>query len=122
MKFGVIGGLSFLIDCGLYLVFTRQLHVFYLTAKVASFSVAATNSFVWNRRWTFRSRSPNRVRQGGQFLLVASTGAALNAGIMYVLHGVSGFDDLLALVVATGIVMFWNFLANRHWTFRDTLA
>ncbi len=120
IKFGIVGFGSFLIDWCIYFTLTRAFSVFYLNAKIVSFCVAAGNSYVWNRRWTFRSREPNHLRQLTQFFLVASIGAALNAGIMYLLHGLLLMPDLLALIVATGIVMFWNFLANRYWTFRRT--
>ena len=118
IKFGVVGFVSFTIDAGFYLLFTRALGVFYIYAKVASFCIAATNSYILNRRWTFRSRNPDRLRQFAQFLVVASTGAAMNAGIMYLLHGRLGIHDMHAFLVAVGVVMFWNFLVNRAWTFR----
>ncbi len=122
IKFGLVGSLSFVVDAGLYLVLTRKAGVFYLYAKLISFCVAAANSYLLNRRWTFRSRDPNRVRQAAQFFAVASVGASLNAGIMYLLHGVAHLHDLMALVLTTGVVMFWNFLANRAWTFRTCLV
>jgi putative flippase GtrA len=122
VKFGVVGFASFLIDYGLYMLFTRVFGVYYLTAKISSFCIAAVNSYLLNRAWTFRSRDPDRLRQGAQFLVVASIGAGLNAGIMYVLHGRLRFNDQIAFVVATGIVMFWNFLVNRAWTFRHRPA
>ncbi|MCJ7751514.1 MAG: GtrA family protein [Armatimonadetes bacterium] len=118
IKFGVVGFISFTIDAGFYLLFTRALGVFYLYAKVASFCIAATNSYILNRRWTFRSTNPDRLRQFAQFLVVASTGAAMNAGIMYILHGRLRIHDMHAFLVAVGVVMFWNFLVNRAWTFR----
>ena len=118
IKFGIVGFVSFTIDAGIYLLLTRALSVFYIYAKVASFCIAATNSYILNRRWTFRSKNPDRLRQFAQFLVVASTGAAMNAGIMYLLHGRLGIHDMHAFLVAVAVVMFWNFLVNRAWTFR----
>ena len=118
IKFGIVGFVSFTIDAGIYLLLTRALGVFYIYAKVTSFCIAATNSYILNRRWTFQSRNPDRLRQFAQFLVVASTGAGMNAGIMYLLHGRLGIHDMHAFLVAVGVVMFWNFLVNRAWTFR----
>jgi dolichol-phosphate mannosyltransferase len=117
IKFGIVGFMSFAIDAGLYLLLTRALGTFYIYAKITSFCIAATNSYILNRRWTFRSTSPDRLRQFAQFLVVATTGAGMNAGIMYLLHGRLRIHDLYAFVVAVGVVMFWNFLVNRAWTF-----
>jgi len=118
VKFGIVGFVSFTIDAGLYLLLTRALGVFYIYAKVTSFCIAAANSYILNRRWTFQSTSPDRLRQFAQFLVVASTGAGMNAGIMYLLHGRLRIHDMHAFLVAVGVVMFWNFLVNRAWTFR----
>lgn len=120
IKFSVVGFVSFVIDSTIYLLLSRWAGIFYLYAKVISFCVAATNSYLWNRRWTFRSRTPQRFRQFTQFFIVAGVGVSLNAGIMYLLHGLLHLHDLIALLIATGTVMFWNFFANRSWTFRQT--
>ena len=45
-------------------------------------------------------------------------GFILNGSCMTLLTQVSTVYDLLAQVVATGVVLIWNFAGNRFWTFR----
>jgi putative flippase GtrA len=52
-----------------------------------------------------------------RFALVHAVGFALNGAIMAVGAKVFGFHYFAAQVAATIIVLFWNFLANRRWTF-----
>jgi putative flippase GtrA len=96
--------------------------IYYLTAKVLSFSVAVINSFVWNRRWTFRSTDPNRNREFTKFLIIALVGLFINALIMYLAVSIFHTRKIVGLIFSTGIVTFWNFLANKFYTFKYSQA
>jgi putative flippase GtrA len=91
-------------------------------------------NFQLNRRWTFpESRSRRASAQLGQFALVSVVGLAISFGVFWsVSHLLDRFWERLiadptlahvisnnfALATAIGVVLFWNFTANRLWTFR----
>ena len=61
-----------------------------------------------------------------QFALVSLIGLALNNAIVLLLEDLLGtligqpnWGYVPAKVIATGVVVFWNYLANRFWTFRN---
>lgn len=94
-----------------------------MLAAVLAFCVAATNNFLWNRRWTFASRDPRRARQGGRFLVVSL--AALGAGLaLLAVLVTSGVPDLAAQAVSVAVATPVGFALNRLWTFapREALA
>ena len=80
------------------------------------FFVAATFSYLANYYWTFKASLPHH-HAIPKFLLVAGTGLGLNAlvfaGVKY------GLDThyFVAQIVATGLVLFWNFGLQRAWSF-----
>lgn len=119
IKFGLVGFLSFLVDAGVYLVLTRYLAVFYLIAKMISFVVAATNSYIFNRTWTFRSKSTQIGREFVKFFFISTIGLGINSLIMFLAVDKIKLNDLLGLIIATAITMFWNFTANKLWVFRE---
>lgn len=119
VKFGIVGLSSTIIDWGIFYLLNHYM-VYYLTAKVMSFSVAVINSFIWNRRWTFRSQDPNRNKEFIKFLLISLVGLTINALIMYVAVSVYGTRKIVGLIFATGITTSWNFLANKFYTFRKS--
>jgi len=119
IKFGLVGVSSTVIDWGIYLILTRFAGIYYLMAKILSFSFAVINSYVWNRRWTFRSNDPQKLRQFIKFLIIALVGVVLNTLIMYIVVDYIHLNDLYGLVISSAIVMFWNFLANKFYTFRE---
>ncbi|MFA6492789.1 MAG: GtrA family protein [Patescibacteria group bacterium] len=122
VKFGLVGVSSTIIDWGIFYFLNLTFGIYYLTAKVLSFSVAVINSFVWNRRWTFRSTDPNRNREFTKFLIIALVGLFINALIMYLAVSIFHTRKIVGLIFSTGIVTFWNFLANKFYTFKYSQA
>ena len=98
-----------------------------LFANSISFTAGLLNNFTWNRLWTFGdSAKVDWRRQLAQFTLVSLVGLALNNLIVLSLEGLFGamlgssqWAYLPAKVIATGMVVFWNYFANRMWTFKN---
>ncbi|MBP9748931.1 GtrA family protein [Patescibacteria group bacterium] len=116
--YGMIGGGSFVLDFFLYLLQTRVFHIYFLVANACSFFIVGTMNFFANRRWTFRHNSRSRLRDYTKFFVIAGVGVVLNTSILGGLVRFFSFHDVVAKIVAAGIVFFWNFGMNRWWTFR----
>lgn len=142
VKFCIVGASSTLIDFTIYLFLIERVHlqdtVGSLTlarplAQAISFLFAVTNGFIWNSRWTFRKVAPaprGHHRRYGKFVLTNVVGLGLNLLILNVvahlappaltallashLHDPAGF---IGKVCATAVVVFWNFMASKYWTF-----
>ncbi len=99
--------------------------------KVISSGTATCNSFIWNRRWTFRIQGRQaRTRQFARFVTVNVIGMLLNSTITTLIvrpflppppHKPHPLLFMGAQAVATLIVLFWNFFANKYWTFKDAM-
>ena len=126
LKFATVGAIGMIVDLTI-LTFTREVLGLPLSLAIAlGFSVAVLSNFTWNRLWTFpESRSLPLGRQLIQFTLVNLIGLGINELVILGLHPVFSrvLEDpaayLFAKVIAIGIVLFWNFFANRAWTYRD---
>ena len=98
-----------------------------LFANSLSFTAGVINNFTWNRLWTFAdAKGADWRRQLMQFLLVSLAGLALNSAIVLLLENPFGtllgqpdYGYLPAKAIATGVVVFWNYFANRYWTFNS---
>ncbi len=117
VKFGLVGVVNTVIDMGVFVVLQRFLHVPYLIANIFAFATAATNSYVLNRRWTFRSTAPDWHREMVQFFTVTIVGFLCNEGLLYLLVAHAHLPPVVAKILAV-VTVVWNFLANRLWTFR----
>ncbi len=89
----------------------------HLPAATASFLVAVTNNYTWNRLWTFRGQRGHVAYQGIRFLIVAVCALGANLLILETLIAL-GLDKIPAQAIAIILVTPLNFVGNKLWSFR----
>ena len=125
VKFAIVGLIGAVIDISILNFMHKAVGWPLLWANTLSVSVAILSNFTWNRLWTFPESCSRRKReQLVQFTIVNVIGLAINNVIVVGLEAVftsfisDPWDYNLAKFVAIGVVLFWNFGANRLWTYR----
>lgn len=112
-------------------------------ATTIGFILAVCSNFTWNRLWTYPdSRSYSIRRQLTQFAIVSVSGWTARTiwiAVTYTAFGVLStsimqtfissydpslldqqkFGTMIAQFIGVVVVMVWNFLANRYWTYND---
>lgn len=130
-KFLIVGTIGFVIDFGILTLLKELTPLPTVAANTISFTAAVISNFTLNRYWTYPdSRSKSIWSQMGQFALVNVIGLVINDSILLFLEPT--FDAMLlnfpavpirgyipAKMVATIVVLFWNFFVNRYWTYSD---
>lgn len=131
LKFAVVGAFGAVVDFSvlnlLIFGFGWNTSSGMLAANVISTTAAIISNFFGNRFWTFPGA---RNHSGGiqlmQFVLVSIVGLVINSFIFYLANEYvysQYFSTTIAVqlskATAIGVVMFWNFGANRLWTFCD---
>ena len=119
IKFGLVGFSGVLIDFGITYLAKEKLRFSKYLANSLGFAFAVTSNFLLNRIWTFESRDSFVWVQYSKFILVALIGLALSNAMIYVLTERKKLNFYLAKVIAIGVVMIWNFVANYQFTFRS---
>jgi putative flippase GtrA len=140
LRFAAVGVTGAVVDFSVFNLLTSVFHLEGVIAQSISFVVAVINNFLWNRYWTYPdSRSKSLKRQLLQFFVVNVAGLAIRTPIFSVLEkplarffemSTSFLPDIaifkpqflghnLALAVAVVVVMLWNFIINRLWTYND---
>lgn len=117
-KFGVVGFTGLLVDFGITWLLKERLRLNAYVASSTGFTCAVINNFLLNRIWTFENHDPEVAVQFGKFAVVSAVGLVLNNSIIYVLKERFGFNFYVAKLVATAVVLLWNFWANMQFTFR----
>ncbi|MBI4414835.1 MAG: GtrA family protein [Candidatus Kerfeldbacteria bacterium] len=122
VKFGLVGVTNTLWDFLVYLLLTRGWLGFHMTPIVANgiaFVAAMVNSYILNKRWTFRDSSPQHHIQFTKFSIINLVTLALYELLFYIFHQRMHLYDIIGKLIAVLLVMIWNFSANRYWTFKN---
>lgn len=126
LRFATVGTWGFIVDFSVLNFLLFVAHFPPWLANTCSFTIAVLNTFTFNRLWTF-PESRQRPIQGqlAQFFLVNLIGYAINEMIFLGSHAIvwqhllpSAFAWNFAKATASGVALFWNFSANRLWTWR----
>lgn len=99
-------------------------------AKLISFIVAVINSYIWNTIWTFKEEYRKTVNaKSGQtskkgiifmrFVVVSLIGWGVNYLAFRLTIAQISKPDIIALIVASGAAVIWNFFANKFWTYKS---
>jgi len=116
-KFGVVGGTGYVVNLIVFAALTEGLEMHHLLAAVASFCVAVTNNFLWNRHWTFRATEGHAGFQAIRFFAVSVLALGVNLVFLYLLVDVASAPELPSQAIAVALAMPFNFLGNKLWTF-----
>jgi putative flippase GtrA len=111
----VVGAGNTLLSWCVYAALT-SFGVPYLAASALAFALGAVNSYVLNRRWTFRSRgryAPEVVRFG----VVQSVGLTVDVLLLGALTEDLGLHHLLAQAIVFPIASGVTFALSRQWAF-----
>lgn len=128
-KFAAVGALNTFLDLGILNLASSLLNAFSggwaPVLKGISFLCATTNSYFWNRTWTFNAAGKANGREAAEFYVVAIIGFALNVGIYTVFVnylGHPGISDRLwanaGALVATACTLLWNFFGYKLVVFK----
>lgn len=127
VKFVFTGGVCFLIEYAALIVLKEWLALDVLIATPLAFLVSVIVNYILCVRWVFpAAKDGSRKAQIG-FLITSLMGLALNWLIMWALTALFGEDAVLLTlfglsvkvymvnkVIATGLVMIWNYFTKRY--------
>jgi len=115
-KFGVVGGIAFVIDYGLMVLLTELGGINPIISAAISFTISVLFNYAASMRYVFEHRSDlSRKRELFLFILFSVIGLAINEAIMVVGVDFIGVSYLIVKLFATAIVMIWNFWSRKKW-------
>ena len=113
-KFGFVGGLAFIIDYAVLIFCKEVLNLDVLVSAAIAFSVSVVFNYILSVKWVFdvdqeKSKSKNFIL----FIVFSIIGLILTEIIMHVGVKVLDFNYLIVKIVATAIVMVFNFITRK---------
>ena len=113
-RFGIVGGIAFLIDYSVLFICTEYLGIYYLISSFISFTVSTVFNYIASVRWVFDvDQKKSQRRNFALFIVFSVIGLGINQCIMW--FGVEKLDlyYMLVKIGATAIVMVFNFVTRK---------
>jgi dolichol-phosphate mannosyltransferase len=118
VRFGLVGGLGFIVNLAVYAFFVHVVGVDYRVAAVLAWLVAVANNFVLNRHWTFDAREGAAHFQALRFVLVSLVAFGVSLLLLTLFVEEAGIPKVAAQALAVAASTPLNFLGNKLWSFR----
>lgn len=117
IKYALVGILGTAIDIGSLYLFVEYVHIEVIQASILSFLLAVINNFILNKAWTFQNKSKNYRKLFIKFLIVSLVGLLITISCMHLFVNIAHIWYIFAKALTSIIVLSWNFLGNKFWTF-----
>lgn len=118
-KFGIVGVIAFFIDYGVLMLLSQGFKIDPVIAAAISFVISTIFNYLASMRFVFAHREElSRRKEFIIFVILSVIGLGFNEIIMSIgvaLIGTSAMAVTITKVIATGLVMIWNFCSRKKW-------
>lgn len=133
-KFSAVGTLNTFVDLGVF-----NIQTFFLGGELSGLTFAAfkaiaffahmTNSFFWNKYWTFEANHTPRLGEVVKFYSIAIAGGLINVSVAtYVFVGITRpefaspalWTNIAAPIAGILSALFWDFFWYKYFVFKKT--
>lgn len=114
IKFGIVGGIAFVIDYGLLYICTEWFGIYYFISAIISFSVSVIFNYVASILWVFDvDKNKSKTKNFIFFIALSIVGLGINQIIMWYGVEILHIYYMIVKLVATVIVMIFNFITRK---------
>jgi putative flippase GtrA len=139
-KFGATGAANSAIDIGVLALLVSLFYsetaivptIAFIGFRTISFLLANTNSYFWNKFWSFKNKSTKesnlktkKSTEFGKFILVSAIGLIINVTVSSIVNALHSYTHInpqswatLAAVSGTIVTLTWNFLGYKLIVFK----
>jgi putative flippase GtrA len=128
-QFAAVGTLNSFIDIGIFNLETFLYGssvigvALFATFKAISFLCGTTNSFVWNKYWTFSAKEKPKAKEVTGFYAVAISGWVINVAVATLVKAGGSADsrvwvNLVSPLCGIAASFLWNFIGYKYFVFK----
>lgn len=116
IKFGLVGVIATIIDFGVLIFLTEVFGLDPVVSAGISFTVSLIFNYYASMRYVFRHRKDlSRQKEFVIFIILSVIGLAINEVMMWAGTVPLNLNYLFVKVLATAVVLIWNFLSRKKW-------
>lgn len=113
-RFGIVGGLAFAIDYLILILCRELLHLPILVSSAIAFSISVIFNYILSITWVFEiNKEKDKKKNFIIFIALSIVGLIITEIIMYIGTDIINIHYLIVKIVATIIVMIFNFITRK---------
>lgn len=119
-RYAFVGGWATVADWGVFALFNKVINLHYLISAPFAFLMGLTVNYLLSKKFVF-SGEKNEHQSSTEFIvycIIGVIGLLMTMIIMYLLTEFIGFLPMVSKIIATAIVLVWNFLARKFVLYR----
>ena len=116
-----VGGIATVVDWAILFALTDFAKINHLISAIISFVAGLAANFILSKAIVF-SQNEARVKPIMEFIsyaLIGVIGLGITELIMFLITNCMDYHYMLSKVVATAIVLGWNYLARKHLVYKN---
>ena len=116
-----VGGIATVADWGVLFLLTEFVHIHYLLSAVFAFVAGLVTNFILSQLLVFKANEA-RVSAVMEFIgyaLIGIVGLGITELIMLLFTNCWHLHYMISKVIATVIVLFWNYLARKKILYKE---
>lgn len=118
IKFGFVGLSNNLIFFAIYYTLI-YFNVNYLESNILSYVISSIWGYVLNRIWVFKENKEKVSKTVVKYYIIYGSSFFINVLSMYIVVDILDFSKIIAPVLTMIIVVPYNFILNKIWTFKS---
>lgn len=113
-KFGIVGGIAFIIDYSIMVICKELLHFNVLLSAFFGFTISVIYNYIASIKWVFDVKEDsNNTKNFILFIIFSIIGLILTEIIMWLGTDIIKISYLIVKIIATIIVMIFNFITRK---------
>lgn len=113
-KFGIVGGIAFIIDYGIMVISKELLGFSILLSAGLGFTISIIFNYIASIKWVFDiNKEKDEKKNFVLFIIFSVIGLILTEVIMFIGTDIININYLIVKIAATAIVMVFNFITRK---------
>ena len=114
LRFGVVGVIAFVVDYAVLLLLTEVAGIHYLISSAVAFLVSVAVNYILSIAFVFETdKSRSKGQEFALFAVMSAGGLGINQLMMWLLSDGLFIPYQLSKLLATAVVMVYNFVTRK---------
>ena len=118
IRFIIVGISNTIITLSVIFILSNLFKIDYRISNIIGYFIGLINSFIWNKKWTFKTNNKFR-KEIVPFFTMFLISYSINLGIVIFFTEILLFNTNICQIIGMFFYTITNYIGNRYWTFNN---